>query len=457
MTGTPTDALLTEVLPLLELDERYASAHVLIQPGNGLPSRLATNALACGSVAAAGLSGLALQGGPQVVVDPRQVSVAFRSEQLTNINGRQVAAFAPLSGFFRAADGWVRTHANYEHHRSRLLEVLGLPEDAGPEQLAAEIEGMPAQVVEDEVTAADGVAVRVRQADEWRASEPGRAVDHEPLIDRRMVAEAPPVQAPYRPKVLDLTRVIAGPVATQMLGFLGADVLRVDSPDLLEPHDQYTLVSGDKRSTLLDLRNRTDRATFDDLLSHADVLVTGYRSGALDEYGLSPEEVALRHPHLVHGFLSSWGTSGPWSGRRGFDSVVQAATGISMVESPDGERPGALPAQALDHSTGYLLAAGILSALRARAFNGGVWRVSTSLARTTHWLLDQAPDEEPGHLVTNPEGFKQIVRGEIGLIVTSRPALTIGERDSFSRFGGLWGADEPFWEDDPATPAAQRD
>ncbi|MBC7309195.1 MAG: hypothetical protein H5T81_04145, partial [Tetrasphaera sp.] len=100
MTGTPTDALLTEVLPLLELDERYASAHVLIQPGNGLPSRLATNALACGSVAAAGLSGLALQGGPQVVVDPRQVSVAFRSEQLTSINGRQVGAFAPLSGFF---------------------------------------------------------------------------------------------------------------------------------------------------------------------------------------------------------------------------------------------------------------------------------------------------------------------------------------------------------------------
>lgn len=450
MTGTSADDLLAEVLPLLDLDERYASGHLLIQPGNGLPSSLAANALACGAVAAAGLSGLALQGGPQVVVDPRQVSVAFRSDQLSNINGRTVEAFAPLSGFFEASDGWVRTHANYPHHRRRLLEALSLPEDTDPERLGQEIEGMPAQGVEDKVTSAGGVAFRVRSAEEWRRSAAGEAVDREPLISRQMVVEAPPVEAPYRPKVLDLTRVVAGPVATQMLGFLGADVLRVDSPDLLEPHDQYTLVSGDKRSTLLDLKERADRAVFDELLAQADVLVTGYRRGSLDEYGLSPEEVAERHPHLVHGFLSSWGTQGPWSERRGFDSVVQAATGISLLESADGERPGALPAQVLDHATGYLLAAGILSALRVRAFNGGGWQVSTALARTAHWLLDHGPDEEPGHLVLTPEDYEHVARGEIGLIVASRPALTIGERDSFSRFGGLWGGDEPYWEDDPA-------
>lgn len=454
MTGTSADDLLTEVLPLLGLDERYASAHLLIQPGNGLPSSLAVNALSCGAVAAAGLSGLALQGGPQVVVDPRRVSVAFRSDQLTNINGSSVAAFAPLSGFFAAADGWVRTHANYPHHRRGILDALELGEDTDRERLAEAIEGMRAQDVEDVVTAHGGVAFRVRDTQEWRGSAAGEAVDQEPLINRRMVHEAPPVEAPYRPKVLDLTRVLAGPVATSTLGFLGADVLRVDSPHMLEPHDQYTLVSGDKRSTLLDLKDRTDRATFDELLDQADVLVTGYRRGALDEYGLSPEEVAQRHPHLVHAFLSSWGTQGPWSERRGFDSVVQAATGISMRESPDGQRPGALPAQVLDHATGYLLAAGILSALRARAFNGGVWRVSTALARSAHWLLDHGPDVESGHLVTAPEDYEQVVRGEIGLIVTSRPPLTIGERDSFSRFGGLWGADEPYWEDDPAAERA---
>lgn len=454
MTGTSADDLLTEVLPLLDLDERYASAHLLIQPGNGLPSALAVNALSCGAVAAAGLSGLALRGGPQVVVDPRRVSVAFRSDQLTNINGTQVEAFSPLSGFFKAADGWVRTHANYPHHRLHLLRTLGLPEDADPERLARAIEGMPAQALEDQVTGAGGVAFRVRSAQEWRESPAAQAVDREPLINRRTVAEAPPVEAPYRPKVLDLTRVVAGPIATQTLGFLGADVLRVDNPDMLEPHDQYTLVSGDKRSTLLDLKDRRDRATFDGLLDQADVLVTGYRSGALDEYGLSPEEVTERHPHVVHAFLSSWGTEGPWSDYRGFDSVVQAATGISMLESPDGVRPGALPAQVLDHTTGYLLAAGILSALRVRAFNGGVWRVSTTLARSAHWLLDHGPDEEPAHLVTHPEDYEQVVRGDIGLIVTSRPALTIGERDSFSRFGGLWGADEPYWEDDPAAERA---
>ena len=127
MTQVPSDALLPDILPLLGLDERYASAHLLIHPGNGLPSRLAVNALACGSVAAAGLSGAALRGGQQVVVDPRQVSVAFRNDQLSSINGQDLVGFAPLSGFFAAADGWVRTHANYPHHRTRLLDALGLP------------------------------------------------------------------------------------------------------------------------------------------------------------------------------------------------------------------------------------------------------------------------------------------------------------------------------------------
>lgn len=449
VTVTPVDPPLDELLPVLGLDERYASAHLLVQPGNGLPSSLAVNALACGSVAAAALSGLALHGGSSVVVDPRQVSVAFRGDQLLNVDGRQFTSFAPLSGFFATADGWVRTHANYPHHESRLLRALDLPEGAGPDALAEALATRGAQEVEDAVTAAGGVLARVRTADEWRTSEQGRAVDDLPLLARDLVAESEPVEAPYRPKVLDLTRVIAGPVATQTLGYVGADVLRVDSPHLIEPDDMYALASAEKHSTLLDLEARAARETLEELLGSADVVVTGYRPGALDRFGLSSDELAERHPHLVHATLSAWGSSGPWSERRGFDSIVQAATGIALAESPDGVRPGVLPAQALDHATGYLLAAGVLAALRARSLSGGVWRVSAHLARTAHWLLDAEPDTEPGHLVPSPETYQSVVRGDAGLILASRPAFSIGERDTFSRMGGRWGADEPRWVDDP--------
>jgi crotonobetainyl-CoA:carnitine CoA-transferase CaiB-like acyl-CoA transferase len=444
---TQVDALLGDVLPALGLDERYASAHLLVQPGNGLPSPLAVNALACGSVAAAALSGLALHGGSHVVVDPRQVSVSFRGDQLQSLDGRPFSAFAPLSGFFEASDGWVRTHANYPHHRERLLRALHLGEDADRDVVAAAIARMGAQELEDAVFAADGVAARVRTAQEWRESPQGRAVETLPLLARDLVGEHDPVEAPYRPKVLDLTRVIAGPIATQTLGYVGADVLRVDSPHLLEPADQYALVGAEKRSTLLDLDDRADRATFEELLALADVVVTGYRPGALDAYGLSSEELAANHPHVVHATLNAWG-AGPWGDRRGFDSIVQAATGVAMAESPDGARPGVLPAQVLDHSTGYLLAAGVFAALRARSMNGGIWRVSANLARTAHWLLDADPDLEPGHDVPAPETYQTVVRGDAGLILASRPPFTIDDRDAFAHMGGLWGADEPRWEDD---------
>jgi len=450
VTGTQPEDLLDQVLPLLGLDERYASAHLLIHPGNGLPANLPVNALAVGAVAAAGLSGLALQGGSQVVVDPRQVSVSFRNDQLASINGRPVVSFAALSGFFAAKDGWVRTHANYAHHEERLLTALGLPADATRDAVAERIGRLRAKTVEDKVTAAGGVAVRVRSAEEWRRTIPGRAAGRQDLIGRERVAEGFPVPAPYRPKVLDLTRVIAGPVATQALGYLGADVLRVDSPHLPEPEEHYALVSGEKRSVYLDLADRHDRATFEELLGQADVLITGYRHGALDEFGLSSAEIAQRHPHLVTGRLTAWGTTGPWAGRRGFDSIVQAASGIAMLESPDGERPGVLPGQVLDHATGYLLAAGILSALRARAFSGGGWRVTASLARTAAWLLDApGPDAEPGHRVEAPEPYQVVNRSDLGLLIASRPPFTIGERDTFSRMGGRFGGDEPKWEDDP--------
>ncbi|MCZ9339719.1 CoA transferase, partial [Streptomyces sp. TRM76130] len=171
-------------------------------------------------------------------------------------------------------------------------------------------------------------------------------------------------------RVLDLTRVLAGPVATRTLALLGADVLRIDAPHLPESQDAHNDTGLGKRSATLDLGDAAGRRIFEGLLHGADVVVTGYRPGALDRFGLSPEALAGRRPGLVIGQLSAWGHDGPWHGRRGFDSLVQAATGIAELEgSPDS--PGALPAQALDHGTGYLLAAGVLRALTEQHRAGG--------------------------------------------------------------------------------------
>ncbi len=158
-------------------------------------------------------------------------------------------------------------------------------------------------------------------------------------------------------RVLDLTRVIAGPVATRDLAVAGADVLRIDSPRLPEAPWQHLDTGHEKRSALMDLDDPSDRMRFEELLSTADVVVHGYRPTALARYGLDPQSLRERFPGIIVAQLSAWGTDGPWGDRRGFDSLVQAASGIAVLESGDGATPGALPAQALDHATGHFLAA----------------------------------------------------------------------------------------------------
>ncbi len=197
---------------------------------------------------------------------------------------------------------------------------------------------------------------------------------------------------------MDLTRVIAGPVCTRLLGALGADVLRLDPPnhlDLLPGSVSDTLLG--KSSGLLDFDTTDGLARLHHLLDRADVLVHGYRPGSLDRFGLGARDVAARHPGLVVVHLDAWGHRGPWSRRRGFDSIVQAACGIATIESADGVAPGALPCQLLDHGTGYLAAAAVLDGLRRQGTEGGTQVRSLSLARTGAWLTRlPAASGQPG-------------------------------------------------------------
>jgi hypothetical protein len=443
---TRVNQLLREVLPALDLDEDFAADRLAVAGGNGLPSRLPVNTLACGAVAAAGLAGLAAVGGDRVLVDPLAVSVAFRSDTSLSVDGRSRESFAPLSGFIRAADGWVRTHANYPHHRARLLHALQVPPDATREGVAQAVGELTAQDVEDRVTGAGGVAVRVRDHREWFAGGQARAVQAHPVLAVDSVADTATVPLSRRPRVLDLTRVIAGPVATRTLAFLGCEVLRVDSPTLPELEPQHIDTGNGKRSALLDLHEARARDRLHHLLERADALVTGYRPGALAGFGLDPEALAARHPSLVVASLSAWTPDGPWGTRRGFDSIVQAATGIALIESEDGERPGALPAQALDHATGYLLAGGVMAALRRRAEVGGTWRVQAHLARTAHWLLRTDALDAPAAPVGDPSPWLTAADSAYGRVVQARPAFRIGDGPvQFAWPAPQWGADPPEW------------
>ncbi|SEO47256.1 CoA transferase [Trujillonella endophytica] len=401
MNEPPGDTLFVDPL----FDEAWAAlgggphAPVTVQGSTGLAGPLAAEELALAAVAAQLLAAREWRGAGSiddrapVELDARHVGLAVRSERFVRRGDRPVGpGFAPMSRFWRTADGWVRLHANYPHHRAAVLSVLG---EDDPDATAA---ALAAVELEEAVVAAGGAAAAVRTEAEWAGSPPGRAVAGLPLLGLDRIGEAPARDA-ARPRVLALTRVIAGPVAARTLAAHGADVLRLESPRL--PEDPGTLADtgSGQRTAVLDLATHSGRATAEELLAAADVVLLGYRPGALEALGLDPAELAVRHPHLVVVRLSAWGTDGPWGRRRGFDSLVQAATGIATACGGPGA-PGALPAQVLDHATGHLAAAAALRALARRRAEGGTWSAELALARTAARLLaagrrPDRPGDEP--------------------------------------------------------------
>nr|WP_030897688.1 CoA transferase [Streptomyces sp. NRRL F-5126] len=434
-----------------------------------LPARLPVRELARATVGAASLAAaelLAARRGdarvPAVAVKEGAVATAFVSERHLRVDGRHPTAFAPLSRFWPTSDGWVRTHANYPHHRARLLRALGA-EDIGDDdrlvaRLASQLAGLRADDVQEAVYTGGGLAVRVATAPvastlplvetvadgaQAGGAAPGGASGARPLGPAALPAQGV--------RVLDLTRVIAGPVATRTLALLGADVLRVDSPRLPETPDAHADTGMGKRSTLLDLApGGADRETFDALLASADVLVTGYRPGALDGLGLSAHAVRERHPGLVVAQLSAWGWSeeavGPWAGRRGFDSLVQAASGIAATEAADDGSPGALPAQALDHGTGYLLAAAVLRSLTARHATGAGSHVRLSLAGTARWLQHGIEtDPLPGPPYAPDQYVTERPSPELAVRHALPPVHYEGAPADWRHLATPWGSDTANW------------
>ena len=373
-------------------------------PDEYLPSAFRVTTAAAASTAAATLAitDLARPSGEAVTIDGRHAAVAFRSEHHLRIDGGPPPdPSSPLAGYYRTAGGgWVQLHAIFEHHRTAALRALGLSED-GVDRATVEAVIAERDAVEVEMAIVEhgGCAAAMRTAAEWRSHPHGAQVDSIAVVELTRLGDAPPEPlrgppVPGRPlagvRVLDLTRVIAGPVCGRTLAAHGADVLRVGAARLPSIPALVIDTGFGKRSTHLDLRSPADAEALAALVGAADVFVQGYRPGAVASLGFGPEELAERRPGIVVVSLSAWGRAGPWAGRRGFDSLVQTASGIVEAGSRafGVDTPLPLPAQALDHASGYLMAFGAAVALRRRVTMGGSWHVRVSLARTGHWITD---------------------------------------------------------------------
>lgn len=413
-----------------------------------LPVMPAMIAAVSASTLAASVLGAARCGRPPapVTVNAEHVAVAARSERYAREEGSAGPdLFAPLSRFWRTSDGWLRLHANYEWHRERALGVLACADR--PDAVEEAIRSWRGEDLEDALAAAGALGFAVRTPRQWQQHPQGRAVAALPLLDS--VAGAAPGRRAGAGmgaaglRVLDLTRVIAGPVATRTLAAWGADVLRLDSPDLPEIPGQAVDTLPGKRSARLDIAAPTGRRRLEQLLSEADVLVQGYRPGALARHGLAAEALAERHPHLSVVTLSAWGPDGPWAQRRGFDSLVQCPTGIAVVEGADGN-PGALPAQVLDHATGYLAAAAALLALAGAECGEAPRAVRLSLAQTAHWLTSAGSGARETPRELGPEGHLVTLRG------AARPVSVIGPPGRAGDLAPSWSSTTEFGTDAPA-------
>ncbi len=350
-------------------------------------SDLATAAIGAAGTSVAELLHASTGTLPSVRVDRRMASLWFGTS-LRPQGWTMPPQWDPVAGNYRVRDRWIRLHTNAPHHRLAALSVLDCAADA--QSVAQAVSRWDAGALEDAIVERGGCAAAMYSAQEWARHPQGKAVATEPLLHVRAATDAvthawrPSKDRPLRGiRVLDLTRILAGPVATRFLAGLGADVLRIDPYGWEEPGTVPEVVLG-KRCARLDLKDAADLDTLKQLLRSADIVVHGYRSDALARLGLDAAHRRELNPALVDVSLDAYGWSGEWRCRRGFDSLIQMSTGIAEagMRVMGGDEPVNLPVQAIDHATGYLMATAAIRGLTTRMKEGVGTEARASLART---------------------------------------------------------------------------
>lgn len=433
----------------------------------GLATWMPIADIAAGAQGLVGLASAAMhhaRGGPAqtVSVDRWAASLSMTASQYLTVNGEKPLGWDPLTGYFQTKDGWVYLHCQFPHLRDGLLAAFGWPND--PDHVRAALASMAAQEVEDRAAEAGVCAIMRRDRATWEAHPQAVELSRQSVVrldrlesggasgsGRRAPLTGRAGAAPLDGvRVLDLSRVIAGPMMGRTLAEHGAEVLRIGAEHL--PFFEALVINTGfgKRAAYCDLRKAEGRAPLQALIREADVLIDGFRPGALAQHGFGLEELQVLNPDLVYLTLSAFGETGPWGSRRGYDTYVQGATGLSQ-DGPDG--PIRLPCQPLDYLSGYLGAASVMVALRRKMTEGGFWRAELALARTAMWvweMTDLLPHEiDPP--ASNPSleevaSILQEMDSDFGRLRAMRPAVSLSATPPMWRSPPVpLGSSQPEW------------
>ena len=350
----------------------------------------------------------------EVDVDATAAAAAMQSFKFLRVDGRPPGpVMDEMTGFYRVKDGrWVYLHCNFGNLAERNCQVLGAR--PASESLKAQAARWDGAALEEAIAAAGGCGALVRSEDEWHSHPQGVAAAAAPPLEILRIGDAPPEPLPMRGRplggvrVLDLTRVLAGPTCAKALAEHGAEVLKISCPGLPDSGILDVDTGLGKLSAHLDLRDGAQLQTLRQLVKQCDVFSQAYRPGSLDRRGLAPAQLAALRPGIVAVTLNAWGFEGPWSDRRGYDTVVQAANG--MARSSGHDLPVCLPVSVQDYVAGYLMAYGTMVALSRRVAEGGSWLVRVSLAACGEWIRGHgriAPDECAPYPLTVPDALVQ--------------------------------------------------
>jgi crotonobetainyl-CoA:carnitine CoA-transferase CaiB-like acyl-CoA transferase len=378
---------------------------------------------------------------PSIAIDVDAATASLRSSKYVNMDGKPPAERTAVSGFYRSANGrWNYFHCNHPPHQEALLKVLGVPADKA--KVAEATAKWDAFKLETAVMEAGGLAPVVRTPEEWRALPNTPALAAEPLVDIRKIGDSAPVPLPKgnsaggeRPlsglRVLDLTRVLAGPTCARLLAESGADVLKITT----DKHPDSAALEWDtgyrKRKATLDIATPSGKEQFTNLVKDCDVFSQAYRPGSLAARGFGPDQAKVIRPGIVYASLNAFGYTGDWKMRRGFDTVVQTASGMAYT-SGRGKEPKFTPVSSLDYIGGYLMTFGVLVALKRRHDVGGSYAVNVSLGRCEEWLVSMGLHD----IATADRGAEEIadiakwlieVQTPLGKLKRLRPIIQYSE------------------------------
>ncbi len=458
--GLPEDAL--KSLTLEDGPVYYQSSFKI--------SHLAQSAIALSALGAALIHSLKTGSRvPKVFIPLRHACLEFQTERLFTIDGHSLpSTWGPIGGLHSCLDGHVRIHDGFSNHRNGTLKLLGLSRDASRADVADAVSKWKKLDFEEAAHRNKLAVFALRSYQEWDALDQAPAVPELPVKVRKINGDGPACLPPTLKlvgdkclrglRVLEFSRVIAGPVCGKTLAVHGADVLWVTSSNLPDlPSLDKNLARG-KRSIQLDLDQPKDRATLIELIKGCDIFLQGYRPHSLEARGFGPADIAALRPGVIYANMSAFGPDGPWSGRRGFDSLVQTCTGMNVSEAEhrgQAEIARPTPVQALDHGGGFLLATGIFAALYKRATQGGSWEVHVSLAGVMKYLrslgqwhgksgFHHADPADPPEDV--PESFFETKTSDFGVVRGLKHAAVVeGSQPTFDFASCTLGSSEAKW------------